>query len=712
MAGPWEQYQQPAASQTPAGPWTQYAQPVTDLPAVQALPPDFSDVSPRVDTTEGQPDSSTVRDIKMGARSVLQGAGGLFGALGGDAFNHYVVDPIREKFSSPTLSGLITGQKGAAPSPSYRDAAGSLADRLGLPRPQTAQERVMGDVGEALTGTGLTMGVGGLLNAGRNLASTAAPTARNTLGNFLTAQPKLQAVSTATGAGAASATREAGGSEGQQLAAGLIGGLSPSVVHATNSAAVRGLLRGGEGGRKTVADNISTFKAAGDSPTAGQASGNRRARALETAVASLPGGAGVMAAKASQQAKNVGDRLDDLAGTLSPGGGGLSPQTAGESVQQGAKTFSDNVRLNRRALYWQADKLIPETTPVSVSSTQKALADLTTPTAGAEATTGSLISPRIQQLAQNLESDLAGGNGAIPYSALKEIRSRIGEELSDFALSSDRPTAQYKKLYGALSQDMEKAARAQGPHAERAYRYANNYYKITERRLEQLDRVIHKAGGPEYVYNALYAGAKQGSTTIDAVMRSLPKESQKDFVAATIRQMGRAKPGQQNAATDAFSMETFLTNWGSISKEARAAIFNRQGTQFSSAMDQIAKTAENLREGSKVFANPSNTASKQVLLAGGGAAASTVFGALLRGQVGYAAAAAAAPFAAAGAANLVAKKLTNPEFVNWLAMTTHMPAGAIPAQVNVLRGMAEQHKDPEYEEIADLLQESQSDANK
>lgn len=94
-----------------------------------------------------------------------------------------------------------------------REAAGNIADRLGLPSPQTTRERVMGDVGEALTGTGLTMGVGGLLGAGRGVAR-AAPTAAQKVGNFLTAQPALQTAATATGAGASSATREAGGGTG------------------------------------------------------------------------------------------------------------------------------------------------------------------------------------------------------------------------------------------------------------------------------------------------------------------------------------------------------------------------------------------------------------------------------------------------------------------------------------------------------------------
>ncbi|WP_054658981.1 hypothetical protein [Stenotrophomonas pictorum] len=64
--------------------------PITDIPAVNALPPDFSDVAGNVASTEDQVmgdgwKPGFLRDVAMGGRSVLQGAGSLIGAFGGDA---------------------------------------------------------------------------------------------------------------------------------------------------------------------------------------------------------------------------------------------------------------------------------------------------------------------------------------------------------------------------------------------------------------------------------------------------------------------------------------------------------------------------------------------------------------------------------------------------------------------------------------------------
>ncbi|WP_101927034.1 MULTISPECIES: hypothetical protein [Luteimonas] len=188
------------------------------------------------------------RGYGLGARSVVQGAGSLLGALGGDAFNAYIATPIER---------AITGRD--VQPQSYRDAGARVADQIGLPTPQNARERVLGDVGEALTGTGLSLGVGGGLNAlvgmGRSASATAttnqlarlAETPKapvNRLAELLSAQPGLQVAGTATGSAASSITREQGGTQGQQLAAGLAGALGPSMVRVGAPAAASGALSG------------------------------------------------------------------------------------------------------------------------------------------------------------------------------------------------------------------------------------------------------------------------------------------------------------------------------------------------------------------------------------------------------------------------------------------------------------------------------------
>lgn len=247
------------------------AMPVTDLPAVKAERPDFSGVTATVDSTASgrQADgwrAGIPRDLAFGARSVLQGLGSLIGAVGGDALG--------------ALETKVTGR----PVSSFRDNAAALGDTLGLPKAQTSGDRVLGDIGEALTGTALTLGGGAALNVGRPAASLAsgqaalinparaagggvleqvagnAPTLGQRAADVLTAQPVLQAVSSATGSAAAGATRESGGGAGAQIAAGLLGGLGPSLVTSGTPAALRGGLRGGEANGRTWPARLMTSK--------------------------------------------------------------------------------------------------------------------------------------------------------------------------------------------------------------------------------------------------------------------------------------------------------------------------------------------------------------------------------------------------------------------------------------------------------------------
>jgi len=650
-----------------------------------ATPPaDFSGVTSSVDSTAfgNAPDGwkyGAGRDLAFGARSVIQGAGGLLGAVGGDAFNNYVANPIAR-------------QLGLQESGSYRDEAKALADRIGLPQAQTAGDRVLGDVGEALTGTGLTLGAGAGLNALSSLGKAGGAPATNQLANLLTAQPGLQTVSTATGSGASSITRESGGSQGNQLLAGLAGGLGPGLATAGGAAALRGAVRGrsGEQMRNTLAD----FEALGATPSVGQASGNRLIQGAENVLAGGPTSAGVMGRFVERQAEDIGNGLGRMADNMIPN---ASAERAGRAIERGVEGFGRNVNANKRALYWQADRYIPEATPVQVSNTQGVLAKLTTPQQGAKNTTKLLINPRIAAIRDTLELDTLSG-GTIPYSALKRIRTNIGEQISDYSLSPDTPTRELKQLYAGLSRDMEAAAQAQGPEAVRAAKRANNYTRVAADRLEQVQRVIDKNGGPERVYAAAMSGTRDGGTTLRAVMQSLPKEGQEAVTGAVIKRMGMASPGAQDASGEAFSAATFLTNWNKVSPEAKRAVFDRHGPRFSRDMDQLARVAENIKGGAKVFANPSGTANRAAAMTYG----ASLVGGLFTGTL-------ALPVGLGIGGNVTARLLTNPRVVRELANATTFPRNGVLSTARNLHRIAEDEDDPDIAALADALSQNPQD---
>lgn len=320
--------------------------------------------------------------------------------------------------------------------------------------------------------------------------------------------------------------------------------------------------------------------------------------------------------------------------------------------------------------------------------------------------------------------------GQISMQALARLRSDIGDRLSKPELvAGDRPTKQLKLLYGALTRDMEfmsleadvnsgsvsgplpaqllarqkagitttrdemEAAQAQAGPATRAIDRATKFTAAGHQRLEDVLNKVVNSGLPEQVYeNAMNkTDMSRGASKIAAVYHSLEPDEQKMLTAAFVRRMGRSKqqgPGDEQV----FSTETYLTNYGNMSPLAKKIVFGSRGDQFIEDTNVIARVAQNIREGSKVFSNPSGTAPTAALIGGVTAAVTSAATGHWSGVAGV--------LLTAGAARYAAYKMTNPKFVSWLAKSTDLNPAAVPAALNQLaQTMA--HESPEAVKATD-----------
>ena len=110
------------------------------------------------------------------------------------------------------------------------EVASGFADTIGLPKPETAQERVVGDA------TRLVAGAGGTLGAARGLAQL--PGMIGTVGQGMSAAPTAQLTSSAGAGAMGGLSREGGGNELQQAGASLIGGVAGGLVPGAANAAM------------------------------------------------------------------------------------------------------------------------------------------------------------------------------------------------------------------------------------------------------------------------------------------------------------------------------------------------------------------------------------------------------------------------------------------------------------------------------------------
>lgn len=449
-------------------------------------------------------------------------------------------------------------------------------------------------------------------------------------------------------------------------------------------------MRGGETGRQALQQNVDDFARAGSTPTVGQGADNVRSRYSEAALRNLPGSAGVVRGRLDQQADEIGAGVEKIASKLSTAQGGERGGRAVVTGITGPSGFMSRFKAQSNKLYSEVEQHLPKGTPVTPASTQQALAELTTPIQGAANTSEFLTNPKIAGIAKAFGDDLAANGGTMPYEAMKQLRTQLGEVIGDSVLAPDAPTRQLRRLYGSLSEDMSAAAVATGnPKAIQAASRANAYYRAGMNRVDDIERVIDKNGGYENVYKALYASSKEGGTTLRKVMSSLDGQAQRDLAATTLRRLGKANPSNQDDVGELFSTETYLTNWSRMAPEAKRALFDRFGPSFSKDMDAVASATSQIRKTNQTMQNPPQTAVVGAQLSAYGALAWNLFKLDMGTAAGIG--------SALAATNVSARAMTNPAFVKWLAGTTRVPPAALPSQLAILAAMGK--KDPDMAEM-------------
>jgi hypothetical protein len=614
--------------------------------------------------------SSLARQPGLTARAAIKGALAL-PAMAGDAL-----------FSA---GNLVQRAFGAEPSSPPQRSSRALDEFLAkiLPTPQNATERVSGSVAEALTGTGVLGKVGQLASPSGAMGKTVASALYGNL--------DAQAASAAAGSAAGGVTQEAGGPWWAQTlasfgAGGAVGAAAPKFLPDTQVPPVPIPTK--------TQQNVDTFKAAGTSASAGQATGSNFFAGMENLLAKFPGGQSVIRAFREKQ-------QDELGASADTGG---TAEKAGRAIEQGLRGeggFMDRFKTTRQALYNKLDEHLPLDRKIDTTNTQKVLADINSDIPGAPALSELFKNEKIVGIENALESDLTQkgmmGNPVtknqaqlvadlpaqkqLPYEAIKKLRTLVGEQIDNASIVSDVPRSKWKALYGALSEDLGIAAKTAGPEAEKAWARANNYNRSAMSRIEGvLDRVIGKDKTPEDIFNAVNPKNSDQMTTLRTAMKSLRPDERKVVTDAVVARLGKATPGKQDDVGSVFSSETFLTNYSRISPQAREVLF--ADPQVRSSIDAIAKAASIIRDESKVFTNPSGTAGAMAPYMMFGMAASSVQGT-------------AAVGAMIAGANIGAKMLTHPKVVQWLAQTPKVKPSQMSSHLARLGTIYTDTSDPE-----------------
>lgn len=150
-----------------------------------------------------------------------------YGLEGLADFAGIAANPLAGSINAATGSNLLR----------TRDATSNLLDKIGLPKPETPRERVVGDASRMLAG-------GGGIVKGAQVVGKVAPAVLP-----LAARPGLQAASAVGSGSAGGYTRETGGDETSQMIAAVAGGL-----------AMPGAVAGGQGLARKASNFAQSFR--------------------------------------------------------------------------------------------------------------------------------------------------------------------------------------------------------------------------------------------------------------------------------------------------------------------------------------------------------------------------------------------------------------------------------------------------------------------
>jgi hypothetical protein len=419
-------------------------------------------------------------------------------------------------------------------------------------------------------------------------------------------------------------------------------------------------------------ETLEAFDSVGiTSPTAGQITSNPTLNLIEEGLSAMPTSTKVMHQNAAQTVAEI----DALAKQLATKYGGIrTTDEAGLALMKGARAARQRYTNTIDQMYNRVNIGLNQDISSQAKHTQEFVKKYM---AQAKTATGEDTLKPVMEMAAKVIADAEAG--VLNYNNLKNFRTYLRENLSSATAAGaklDATGTKMKELYGYISLDLGDLVEEAGNDVSRlAFREANEYVAKMQGdvgAITYLDNVIAK--GDVTANKALkyvLTGAKDGGDDLLRLKEVLKPDEYNVMSGYMLGRMGMPTPGVSQGvelgaegvvkegaeyiAEQGFSPKRFMTNWNSLSKEAKEALF--KGTEYEDLipeLDNLVFTVDKIGVAAQQMANPSGTARVTSSIAfltgvGGGSAASFDFGfgALI------------APYASA-------KLMTNKSFVRWL----------------------------------------------
>lgn len=201
--------------------------------------------------------------------------------------------------------------------------------------------------------------------------------------------------------------------------------------------------------------------------------------------------------------------------------------------------------------------------------------------------------------------------GQLSWADMNRFRSIVGEIIGQPGVTRDgSDIAALRKLYGALTTDMEATAAQQGPRALTEFRRATQFWRGREARIDDVFATLLGKDGnrsDEAVFKQINQWAQNSGGDFGRVartIRSMPEDEANTVRATIVQRMGLAPARRQDVTQEVFSPAEFAAQWNGMAPRAKSVIFPNQ--QHRQDLDKLAMLMDGMKQANQ-YQNFSNT---------------------------------------------------------------------------------------------------------
>lgn len=368
-------------------------------------------------------------------------------------------------------------------------------------------------------------------------------------------------------------------------------------------AALRGAPSSGGGVLDVPSDLPSTASRLNIKPSPATVGGGF-SEGMQAGLGNMPGSLGPVRSVVDAETDALAAAAKNTAASMGPVS---TPQRAGEVLARGARV-SDRVAGRDASRLYEARTAMMggETAPVTMGGSQGAIAKIVAEFPSNDTIADLLTHPLVRKLESADARELTLGEATELLS-----QARLVKQKAAAGKAPGRLRRQIGALEQAIEDDVMRAAQASDAIAGRSpeagaaatQRQADKAWAERMRAQErELKKPLASAADDvnvsnEGVYRQLFndmAEAGGNLTRLKKTLDKMPRRARETFAASAFDDLGRATNSAQNGAGDAWSFNTFGTNWAKMSDDAKKIVFRGRGVDRE--IDDIVRYVDRLKQ--------------------------------------------------------------------------------------------------------------------